>query len=79
MATLFIILLAFGISGIACLIAIVPALIYSGIPTAIASVGAGLVLVGLTVLIWKPCVAFVKSAGGLFGDIITSIKRRIFG
>ena len=50
-----------------------------GIPTAIASVGAGLVLVGLTVLIWKPCVAFVKSAGGLFGDIITSIKRRIFG
>ena len=78
-ATLFIILLAFGISGIACLIAIVPALIYSGIPTAIASVGAGLVLIGLTVLIWKPCVAFVKSAGGLFGDIITSIKRRIFG
>ena len=75
--TLFIIVLALGISAVACFFASFTVLFgYISFPGFVVSLGGALALAGITILLWKPIVAFAKVAAGFFKDIIISIKKK---
>ncbi|MCR5310495.1 MAG: DUF1700 domain-containing protein [Lachnospiraceae bacterium] len=75
--TLFIIVLALGISAVACFLTSFTVLFgYISFPGFVVSLGGALALAGITILLWKPIVAFAKVAAGFFKDIIISIKKK---
>ncbi len=75
--TLFIIVLALGISAVACFLTSFTVLFgYISFPGFVVSLGGALALAGITILLWKPIVAFSKVAAGFFKDIIISIKKK---
>ncbi len=77
--TLFVVLLALGISSVACVFGGFILLFgRMSLPAAIAALGIGLILAGICVLVWKPCVALVKNSGKLFSDMVAKIKAKIF-
>ena len=75
--TLFIIVLALGISAVACFLTSFTVIFgYISFPGFVVSLGGALALAGITILLWKPIVAFAKVAAGFFKDIIISIKKK---
>ena len=75
--TLFIIVLALGISAVAWFLTSFTVIFgYISFPGFVVSLGGALALAGITILLWKPIVAFAKVAAGFFKDIIISIKKK---